>query len=595
MINEHQVTLFQNKVNASAGLGVNAYSSINAGNSTSVTSSDNAGLSQETAPDNTTAPAPFDGGEPVTQEWLDTRNQLFDDLRSHYDTQKTIAYNTRDGEFWNTTYLRNSDGDSIIKTIEQFSSTRFREAYDTRPNSILDSLAEHYELSGANELIEKYPGIISLARQAERPELAGPGLNGLAVAPADVLAMLDIQLSDPDIQKFINHDTAPIPEPDNPAARAQLYLYGEQRYEQMVRYGRAMENVRNLYAHAIRTDQVDTFLAEDTATTRLAIAYFGPTSFSELPLSEGLSYTHASTASGWYVTNRNGGWPTTLKNPDVRALDLNNLPDLHDISAIQFAPGVGWVTPHDNVDRDTIVTDLVKFGFVGAFSYITGGLASGFAAGLFGAGTVGATIGGAALSGLASSAISGAVNGNFDWDDVLKGAMTGALTAGLNRIPQVQQLNQVDGAIGSIGRIGTSTVTQGIVAEATGGDFNDGAVSGLIAGISGEMLRDMDAAITDSGISGVQELAARQSARMVSSAVRIMHSDGHPGQLFAQEFISGLIAVAGDNLRVSEGGPTIGEALYDAGFEAGESFADILNPTLTVEDVIWSGRRCSDR
>ena len=50
--------------------------------------------------------------------------------------------------------------------------------------------------------------------------------------------------------------------------------------------------------------------------------------------------------------------------------------------------------------------------------------------------------------------------------------------------------------------------------------------------------------------------------------------------------MSGLIAVAGDNLRVSEGGPTIGEALYDAGFEAGESFADILNPTLTVEDVI---------
>ena len=56
----------------------------------------------------------------------------------------------------------------------------------------------------------------------------------------------------------------------------------------------------------------------------------------------------------------------------------------------------------------------------------------------------------------------------------------------------------------------------------------------------------------------------------------------HPGQLFAQEFISGLIAEAGENLPVSEGGPTIGEALYGAGFEAGASVSDWLNPPTTA-------------
>jgi len=56
----------------------------------------------------------------------------------------------------------------------------------------------------------------------------------------------------------------------------------------------------------------------------------------------------------------------------------------------------------------------------------------------------------------------------------------------------------------------------------------------------------------------------------------------HPGQLFAQEFISGLIAEAGENLPVSEGGPTIGEALYGAGFEVGASVSDWLNPPTTA-------------
>jgi len=146
----------------------------------------------------------------------------------------------------------------------------------------------------------------------------------------------------------------------------------------MVRYGRAMEMVRNSYAHAIRTDQLDTFLAKDSATTRLAIAYYGPPSFSDSPFNnEGSTLTRASTASGWYSSNQGGYWDATLKNSDISAIDLANLPDLHDNNAIGFEPGVGWVTSKDNLERDTLVRDLATFAFVAGFSYVTGGIASG--------------------------------------------------------------------------------------------------------------------------------------------------------------------------------------------------------------------------
>jgi len=104
LINEQHVAAFQKKISASVGMGLEAYDSTAVLSSPSATGPTTAPVtSSAETPSNT--PTVFDGGSPVTDEWLDTRNQLFDDLRSDYQSQRGIAYNDRDGVAWRTTEL----------------------------------------------------------------------------------------------------------------------------------------------------------------------------------------------------------------------------------------------------------------------------------------------------------------------------------------------------------------------------------------------------------------------------------------------------------------------------------------------------------
>ena len=166
-------------------------------------------------------------------------------------------------------------------------------------------------------------------------------------------------------------------------------------------------------------------------------------------------------------------------------------------------------------------------------------------------------------------------HGNFDWGDVWDGALSGGLSAGLSSIRQLQQLAQTP-----IGAIAVPVVIQGTVVELTGGEFEEGAIDGLLLAISEEILSDMNSAIDQSGLTGAAELAARQTARVVSTAVQIANTDGHPGQVLAQELLGDLIQFVGADAI---------DAFSQWGFNVGVSISDWLNPpatSLTTNDII---------
>jgi len=412
--------------------------------------------------------------------------------------------------------------------------------------------------------------------------------------PSDQLAMLDIVLLDPDVQAIIAADTEPVPTPDNAVERAQFYLYGQARYDEMVRYDRAMASVRGDYLSALgaarrdpdsigwqtrtvnqpsysdrRDDDsytvtefsVDQFtawyLTQDTASTRLFADFYGQTSTRQTGTTgrdgEVAVYTSTFAAAGWSMTNGQ------MSHDDVRNIVLSSPPRLHDAQAVYFVPGAGWVTPDGNIKRSrNWFSDLIKVAIVGVLTYVTAGAAAGFAAGAFGAGTATAAVAGAAITGAASSVYSSAVYGGFSWDNVLRGAFAGALTAGLSQLRLAQSLSQ-----STAGAIGTQAVIQGTVTEIMGGDFADGALAGLASGVANEMLRSMNASIDASSLSDAEKMVARQSARILTTAVRVAHTDGHPGQAFAEALVTSIVQSAAHDayLEAYDAGEALGAYL----------------------------------
>ena len=83
----------------------------------------------------------------------------------------------------------------------------------------------------------------------------------------------------------------------------------------------------------------------------------------------------------------------------------------------------------------------------------------------------------------------------------------------------------------------------------------------------------MNLAIDESQLDGAELVAARQSVRTLTTAMRIANSDGHPGQIIAQELVAGFVERQADGLfnDAAQSGANAGHAV--------NAFVDDLLPS----------------
>ena len=83
------------------------------------------------------------------------------------------------------------------------------------------------------------------------------------------------------------------------------------------------------------------------------------------------------------------------------------------------------------------------------------------------------------MAGGATALASGVLSGNLNLKDIVRGALSGALTAGL-----ISSLGEALEVTSDIGKIALRTTVQGGVQALLGGSFKDGAIAGFACGLA---------------------------------------------------------------------------------------------------------------
>jgi hypothetical protein len=232
---------------------------------------------------------------------------------------------------------------------------------------------------------------------------------------------------------------------------------------------------------------------------------------------------------------------------DLAALDLRQPSELYHPSAIAFDPTLGWVTPNENfVHRVSTTEKVMGVVVVAGMTWATAG-AFGVAGG---AGVAAAsTVTGAIASGAAFGAIGGLAHGNLELSGVLRGAFTGAVTAGVVKGSGIASLGagQTAGSLGyyamrALSITGQATL-QGALQEITGGKFRDGFTAGLASGLGNEIAQSIDAQVKALGtsIDPAQAAALKQLGNLARGAVAILANPQDPAYAFASTFVNGLL------------------------------------------------------
>jgi hypothetical protein len=205
---------------------------------------------------------------------------------------------------------------------------------------------------------------------------------------------------------------------------------------------------------------------------------------------------------------------------------------------VGFDFDAGWSTAQANVARDADwLETAAEVAFIVGVGIVTSGAMAGFG---FGGTSLGAVVATGAAVGGTTSIASGFIHDNLSFKNVLRGALSGALTAGL--------LNGIESALGPLsflGKVAASTGVQGLVQAGLGGSFKDGALAGFASGLGQQIVASMSdgikAAVNAGTMTPVQAAAAQTFARMLGSAVRVAANPGDPGQAFANAFLSDVM------------------------------------------------------
>ena len=260
--------------------------------------------------------------------------------------------------------------------------------------------------------------------------------------------------------------------------------------------------------------------------------------------------------------------PSTLGTPwadGLAVLDPARPVELFQPELIRFDPAMGFVTPASNIVPED---DWVDQALV---------LAAAAAAGWFGAQVIapamGGSLGSAAAAGAAASAVGSLVaTGSIHLKDVLHGALSSLVTAGLSQAAGLDTLGyQLDDAgrvvleggrpviasytLRSMAVLGTASV-KGLVTELAGGRFRDGFSQGLALelahGLAGELVRELDAQVAaglKDGTFGPGEASVLQTlGRAVGAAVRVAATPGDPAAALAAELLQTLGQAIGEDI-----------------------------------------------
>jgi hypothetical protein len=163
------------------------------------------------------------------------------------------------------------------------------------------------------------------------------------------------------------------------------------------------------------------------------------------------------------------------------------------------------------------------------------------------------------IRGFSSSLVNGVLNDDFSIKGLLIGTLAGSLSSGL-----IDVLNSTAAiqSLGSAGQVLSNAIVQGSISELRGGDFTDGAVSGLASGlaavVSGNMNEDIDRALSRNLITPSDAIIARGFTTFVTSAIRVAGTPGDLGQALARDFLGSLV-----NQQMNGPTPSQSQALRD--------------------------------
>ena len=232
-------------------------------------------------------------------------------------------------------------------------------------------------------------------------------------------------------------------------------------------------------------------------------------------------------------------WQATQLTPEQNRDLINN-------EYLWFDPVNGWSTDlANNIRQSTSLLDkALPMVFAGVMTFAT--------AGVFGitAASASASLGQSmALGAIGSATMQLTTGGKIDLGDLLRSALTAGVTFGVTNLTGLGTARQsADLATRSLGHLGKAGL-QGLLQEATGGQFKDGLTNSLLASVAGEVGKSLDshiAALSENGELSVQEASMlKLLSRAASSAVKVVGSSD-PAAGFASDFLG---EVLGEELR----------------------------------------------
>jgi Uncharacterized alpha/beta hydrolase domain (DUF2235) len=228
-------------------------------------------------------------------------------------------------------------------------------------------------------------------------------------------------------------------------------------------------------------------------------------------------------------------------------------PALHDPGMVWFDPQLGFVTSPDNriVPKDRL-GDLFAVVCIGFMTWGTcGALGVAGGAGMGAATTTGGAIAAGAAFGAVGTAYGGLINnGKLNLRDIFKGALTGAVTAGITQSLNLSTAG-VDASTGQVTSYGLRAMAitgqaslQGALQELSGGKFADGFTAGMASGLGAEVARQINLHIEgelQQQLSVEQADMLRTFSKVIKSAITLLAKPSDPSYAFAQDFVSGLV------------------------------------------------------
>ena len=233
-------------------------------------------------------------------------------------------------------------------------------------------------------------------------------------------------------------------------------------------------------------------------------------------------------------------------NGALALLDPARPPELHQREAVWFDSSLGWVTARENI--------VVKDGFLDKLAKVSFGVAAAWMVGrldflAFGPGTAGQIASQAAVGATTAAVTQLAFTGRLDFGNLLRTALTSGLTAGLAQVPQLQPwLATQPGLALDPARLLGRAGLQGLMQQATGGRFADGALASLAnslaANVGDRLSQGIDTRLQTGELSPAEASAWRLMSQAARSAVAALGHPGDPMAGFAQDYLGGLMAAA---------------------------------------------------